>query len=64
MKVGDRVTVIAAADEYNGFSGEIVDLTPDGQLIVDIEVPRTYRVPFDPHAVELERIVRRKQARG
>lgn len=55
MKPGDRVTVITAADEYQGLSGTIVDLTKDGKLIVDLEMPGPrYRVPFDPHDVELE----------
>lgn len=54
MKVGDRVMVIAERDEYQGLRGSIVDLTPEGKLIVDVEIPIKYRVPFDAHDVELE----------
>lgn len=46
--------VIAERDEYQGLRGSIVDLTPEGKLIVDVEIPIKYRVPFDAHDVELE----------
>jgi transcription antitermination factor NusG len=48
LKPGDRVTVIAADDEYHGFAGTIADLTPEGKLVVDVEIPIKYRVVFDP----------------
>lgn len=59
MKIGDRVTVIDEADEYSGLSGHISDITTDGKLVVDVEMPGPkYSIPFDPHAVELETIAK------
>ena len=54
MKRGDRVKVIADTDEYEGFTGTVVDLTFDGRLIVDVEIPIKYRAVFKPHDLELE----------
>lgn len=56
MKIGDRVTVVAAAEEYHGFSGVIVEVTKRGDLVVDVEIPVRYRAVFKPHDVELEAV--------
>ena len=45
----------------SGLSGTIVSLTPDGNLVVDVEMPGPkYRVPFNPHDVELEALAELK----
>lgn len=62
MKAGDRVTVIAESDEYIGLSGEIVEVTKDGNLTVDVEITKKFRAVFKPHDVELERLVRRRRS--
>lgn len=62
MKTGDRVTVIAESDEYLGLSGEIVEVTKDGDLAVDVEIPKKFRAVFKPHDVELERLTKRRNA--
>lgn len=54
MTVGDRVTVIAERDEYYGFSGEVIEISPDGRLAVDVEIPKRYRVVFAPEELALE----------
>lgn len=63
MKAGDRVVVIAEQDEYSGLAGEIVEVTQDGKLAVDVEIPVKYRATFRPHDIELERLARRRSTK-
>ncbi len=50
--------VIAEHDEYHGLGGEIVGVTQEGKVLVDVEMPGPkYRVPFDPHDIELAALV-------
>lgn len=62
MKAGDRVTVIAETDEYLGLSGEIVEVTKDGNLAVNVEIPKKFRAVFKPHDVELEKLAKRRRS--
>jgi hypothetical protein len=56
VKRGDRVEVIAKANEYSGFHGEVLDIRPDGHLVVSVEVKSvmTWNVTFVATDVKLE----------
>ena len=49
MKPGDRLVVISG--EYSGYCGVFVDLTRDGQIVV--EFGGRWRASFSPHHVDL-----------
>jgi len=55
MKVGDRVVVVAADNEYEGRFGTITDVTKDGRLVVgvDVETVVTWKATFAPHDIDL-----------
>lgn len=48
MKRGDRLTVIQG--EYSNYTGIFVDLTRDGQIVV--EFGGRWRATFNPHDLE------------
>lgn len=53
------MTVIAN-NEWRGYSGVIADLTPGGDLIIQLEVRAvTWKATFKPHDVEAEGRVKR-----
>lgn len=52
MGRGDRVIVINEDNEYVDFTGVIVDFFSDGRLVVHLDFT-TWKVPFNPHDLEL-----------
>ena len=53
MKIGDRVVVVAEDNEYSGCFGTIVELTKDGQLVVDVDIRSTWKATFHPQDIDL-----------